>query len=132
MTSQPRLSSEQLLHLLLALLVALFALLVWRLWADYRSVPPLSGGPWVEKSDMPGPRRGALNVSPEVLRPWMTFEYVNRVFGLPPEALREVLRIADPKYPKLTIASFARKAGISADAALAQVAAAIIAASDAR
>ncbi len=79
----------------------------------------------MNKASTSGPGHGALNVSPEVLRPWMTFEYVNRVFGLPPEVLKDALHIADPKYPKLTIASFARKAGISADAAVARVAAVI-------
>lgn len=123
---RPRLSSEQLLHLLLALLVALFVLLVWRLWADYHRVPPLSGGPQsVRSGGLQAPVR-----SPEILRPWMTFEYVNRVFSLSPETLKNALRIADPRYPKLTIASFARKADISADAAIQRIAAVIMAASD--
>src|SRR5579872_7402624 len=35
---------------------------------------------------------------------WMTFDYVNRVFTLPPDYLRSTLNISDSRYPRLTIA----------------------------
>jgi hypothetical protein len=43
-----------------------------------------------------------------VIRTWMTFDYVNRLFVLPPEYLKTQLGITDASYPKLTIGRFAR------------------------
>jgi hypothetical protein len=40
------------------------------------------------------------------IRPWMTFDYVNHLFGLPPAYLQAALGITDPRYPHLTISEF--------------------------
>lgn len=42
-----------------------------------------------------------------IIRPWMTFDYINRVFALPPSYLQAQLGIADPRYPRLTISAYA-------------------------
>ncbi|HUZ92817.1 MAG TPA: hypothetical protein VNG29_02340 [Candidatus Paceibacterota bacterium] len=42
-----------------------------------------------------------------LVRPWMTFDYVNRLFILPPDYLRTRLAIADPRYPHITISGYA-------------------------
>lgn len=34
---------------------------------------------------------------------WMTFDFLNKAFGLPPEYLKNQLDISDKKYPDLTI-----------------------------
>jgi hypothetical protein len=38
---------------------------------------------------------------------WMTFDYIDRVFSLPPAYLKTALSIADRRYPRLTIAEYA-------------------------
>ncbi len=43
-----------------------------------------------------------------LIQPWMTFGYVNKIFNLPEEYLKTTLRIADPHYPSLLIARYAR------------------------
>lgn len=41
-----------------------------------------------------------------VVRSWMTFDYVNKLFGLPQTYLQEQLRITDKNYPRITIGKF--------------------------
>ena len=43
---------------------------------------------------------------------WMTFEYINTVFGLPADYLKDTLHIEDTKYPALTLKRYARKTNI--------------------
>jgi len=40
-----------------------------------------------------------------IIRSWMTFDYVNKLFGLPPEYLQQQLQITNTRYPRLTIGS---------------------------
>jgi hypothetical protein len=42
-----------------------------------------------------------------VIRPWMTFDYINRIFKLPPNYLETDLSISDPHYPRTSISSYA-------------------------
>jgi len=42
-----------------------------------------------------------------VIKPWMTFDYVNKIFALPPTFLKDTFRIADPHYPNLAIDRYA-------------------------
>jgi len=48
-----------------------------------------------------------------VIRPWMTFDYVNHAFGLPADFLKTTFGIADPGYPKLTLSRYAAEEGFS-------------------
>ena len=45
--------------------------------------------------------------------PWMTFDYINRVFALPPQYLQTTLSITDSRYPRLTIEEYAEDAKVS-------------------
>ncbi len=49
----------------------------------------------------------AQHLTPSDIQPWMTFEYVNRVFKLPPEYLKARLSIKDRHYPRLQINHYA-------------------------
>ena len=40
---------------------------------------------------------------------WMTFDYINQLFNLPKDYLKETMNINDPKYPSLTIAQYAKR-----------------------
>ena len=42
------------------------------------------------------------------IRSWMTFDYLNKLFNLPPQYLKTQLAIPDPAYPTLTISKFAK------------------------
>jgi hypothetical protein len=39
-----------------------------------------------------------------LIQPWMTFDYVNHLFALPPSYLQTSLDIRDARYPRLTVA----------------------------
>jgi hypothetical protein len=51
----------------------------------------------------------------------MTFDYMNHVFNLPATYMQTALGITDSHYPRLTIAEYAKEAGLSQPAALIKV-----------
>ena len=52
---------------------------------------------------------------PEIadIQSWMTFDYLNRVFNLPPNYLRETLQIQSVQYPRLSIRGLAKEQNTS-------------------
>ena len=60
-------------------------------------------------------------INVELIENWMTFDYINMSFQLPPQLLRDELHISDPAYPRLSIRRAAKESGISRDVYLAQV-----------
>jgi hypothetical protein len=46
------------------------------------------------------------------IQPWMTFDYVNVVFGLPTDYLKNILGINNPKYPNIRIDRYAKQSNI--------------------
>lgn len=44
---------------------------------------------------------------------WMTFDYVNHLFALPPEYTQIQLGITDTRYPRLTLSEYASDAKLS-------------------
>jgi len=57
---------------------------------------------------------------------WMTFDYLNKIFNLPPNYLQGALNISDKRYPFLTLARYAREDRLNAALVLSEVQAAII------
>jgi hypothetical protein len=52
---------------------------------------------------------------------WMTFDYINRVYDLPPDALRTALRIVNPRYPRISVWRYSRDMGVDLETALTRV-----------
>ena len=42
------------------------------------------------------------------IRSWMTFDYVNKLFGLPPDYLKTTLSVIDVRYPRLSFSAYAK------------------------
>lgn len=42
-----------------------------------------------------------------VIRPWMTFDYINKLFNIPPGYLKNTLSISDSSYPQLSLYGYA-------------------------
>lgn len=59
------------------------------------------------------PRLGIDDVS--AIRPWMTFEFLNRAFGLPDDYLRRMLSVMSDRYPKIPIGKEAKESGVQID-----------------
>lgn len=45
-----------------------------------------------------------------IIRPWMTFDYVNKIFNLPVDYLKTNVPVTDARYPALSLGSYAREA----------------------
>jgi hypothetical protein len=52
-----------------------------------------------------------------VIRSWMTFAYINGLFGLPKDYLKEQLQITNPSYPTETVYDYSNDASFSTTAA---------------
>ena len=52
-------------------------------------------------------------VAVEKIQSWMTFDYLNFVFQLPPAYLKDSLKINDTTYPNLQLNNYANKVHIS-------------------
>ena len=56
-----------------------------------------------------------------IIRSWMTFDYINKLFALPTGYLQTQLQISDAHYPRLTISSYAKTENASTTAFLGEV-----------
>jgi hypothetical protein len=68
-----------------------------------------------------------LMAKPDVasISDWMTFDYLNRIFKLPPTYLKDALAITDARYPRLSIRRYAATDMLNVSAAVEGVQAAI-------
>jgi hypothetical protein len=56
-----------------------------------------------------------------IIRPWMTFDYLNKLFALSPNYLKTQLNISASSYPRLTISGYASAAHLDATTFLIEV-----------
>jgi hypothetical protein len=56
---------------------------------------------------------------------WMTFDYIDYIFSLPPSYLQNALSIHDPRYPHVTIEEYAEDAHLGLNGTLQAVQAAV-------
>jgi hypothetical protein len=50
--------------------------------------------------------------SVDSIQPWMTFDYVNVVYKLPTNYLKQILGISNSKYPNVRIDTYGKQSGI--------------------
>lgn len=61
-------------------------------------------------------RRTPVEVKDVVyIGPWMTFDYVNKLFLLPDDYLKQSLQVTNSKYPFITLGRYAREMNINND-----------------
>ncbi len=64
-------------------------------------------------------RRGPLSPqNANLIQPWMTFDYINHLFNLPPAYLQSELHITDMRYPKLSVGGLAKDDNQTSTAAI--------------
>jgi hypothetical protein len=63
----------------------------------------------------------SYTVQPTTVQAWMTFDYLNRVFALPPNYFQETLGITNPRYPEISIRQYAQDQNIPLPMFLTQV-----------
>ena len=55
------------------------------------------------------------------IAPWMTFDFITRIFHLPSAYLQNALQITDVKYPNISLGTYARAHAIDSASFLAHV-----------
>jgi hypothetical protein len=66
--------------------------------------------------------RGPLDAnSANLVASWMTFDYINHLFALPPQYLQKTLDITDSRYPHLALSEYADDAHLGQATFLAHV-----------
>lgn len=56
-----------------------------------------------------------------LIQGWMTFDYVNKIFNLPPDYLKTSLGISDARYPQEVIFKYAGRAHENVSALVGQI-----------
>jgi hypothetical protein len=107
------------IKLIIAVLAVVLAILFFALYREYRILH------WSEimqshQSFLNALRsRGPLTPQEaDVIQPWITFDYINKIFNLPPDYLRTSLNISDPHYPRITLSRYAAANHTSTNAIL--------------
>ena len=91
----------------------LLCLIVGAWWLDRQDNRP--------QQDEAEYRHWAYSVQPETIEDWMTFNYLNHVFDLPPIYLENILQIQDVRYPNISIRQYAESRHLDDATFLAQV-----------
>ncbi len=89
--------------------VAFFSVIVFTLYAIESNIDATYGlGELAPQNRIhhPNLRRPAA-LEPAAIATWMTFDYLNRIFKLPPEYLKASLSITDARYPRMTVKRYA-------------------------
>ena len=115
------------LKALIVVMAAAVGILCVLLFREYRHLRELDGFAAYEArmaaSFPPGAHTRAPATAQDIpsLQTWMTFDYIDHWFMLPPDYLKTTLAITDDRYPRLTITHWAKDASTTPAAALAQV-----------
>jgi hypothetical protein len=99
-------------HILFAVCALLFAAASVALYVQ-NLVQLYHGGPLdpARRPPLPPPMTGVPHRhqgDPSFVKPWMTFEYINTSFSIPPSYFKEQYAITDPTYPHMTLDAEAR------------------------
>ena len=82
------------------------------LYKQYRYIRQLnyivSHGAWLNGPHVHQPATAGDASSTQA---WMTFDYINHVYMLPDDYMKNALTIQDARYPRLTIAALAKVRG---------------------
>ncbi len=102
--------ADEYIKFTLVLLVIILAALLVAFIKEYSDL---------RKAEVLGPREAFLGAVSRhgpftvndlgIIQGWMTFDYVNKLFGLPSNYLKSNLNISDPHYPRLLIYRYAEK-----------------------
>ena len=91
---------ERAIRVTLIVLSITTAILLAFLVRDYRT----THRPYFSRTHAP---LTASDVS--IIQSWMTLDYVNRIFALPPDMLKTTLSITDARYPRMPVATLLQR-----------------------
>jgi len=104
-------------YILLAVLVALLAILIFLLARDFRIArSSVNFGQnrlnLIELLHRLKQTNSITDKDVDFIDSWMTFSYVDTVFNLPSDYLQNQLKISNSSYPDITLAKYSRNAGL--------------------
>jgi hypothetical protein len=94
---------------IIVVLVAVLCALGYSFWREYQHLShmqALSDARLKFSSLIQGHPVGTADIA--YIAPWMTFDYINNIFKLPPDYLKKKLALNDTRYPRLSIAHLGR------------------------
>lgn len=109
-------------YILLGILMAMFLLLTYFLVREYYALSTfrsIHGKHTAESGRKMRHVLGARDIA--LISPWMTFEYVSRVFDIPVSYIQKQMSIDDTAFPRITLYRYARHKGYEGDAFVGQV-----------
>jgi hypothetical protein len=113
---------ELYLKIIIAIAAGVLVFLSVQLVGEYRHLRRLNyigaHGSFLSASRAHGPISASDASSTQA---WMTFDYINHLFALPSVYLQTSLAITDSRYPRLTIASYAKTQHLDQSTLLMQV-----------
>ncbi len=98
------------IQIVLVLLVLVLLVLVMTFIKEYEGVKKLETlGPHDVFANILNHRGPFTANDVQLIQGWMTFDYVNKIFGLPSNELEMSLNITDVSYPRETLARYAER-----------------------
>ncbi len=85
------------------------AVLAYSLWALIVEFQTFNQGGYLRRQHVRHLQRGVVEFDANKISGWMTFKYINLIFNLPPEYLKNELKITDKRYPDVSIVSLAKR-----------------------
>jgi hypothetical protein len=104
-------NERHLVDWILAALGIILAILLFSLVRQYQTLRRENTPTLRQLWPINTPRNNVSRLAPnnaDFIRSWMTFDYVDKLFDLPPDYLKAKLSISDAAYPKITINKFAK------------------------
>ena len=91
-----------------AVLIAAAALLAYALWSLIVEFQAFKYSGYLRRQRAHHLQRGVAQFDAGKIAGWMTFKYINLIFNLAPEYLKNQLQITDKRYPDLPVDSAAK------------------------
>ena len=104
-------------------LIVLCAVLVRGFHRASQGIPPSSFVSFLSARRLRGP---LPLTDANLIRPWMTFDYIDQLFGLPKEYLKAALGVSDSRYPNLSLSEYQESLATSSASFLSAVKSAVL------
>lgn len=92
---------DTVLRIILVTLTSLLAILCAMLFVEYQHLRELGTSPMHLHS------RALPVTNADFIQSWMTYDYIDHIYALPPGYVKAALSIADSRYPRVSIAQSA-------------------------
>lgn len=100
------------LNILICLSILAIFILYFFIIKDFKKVKNIDSENKIHFNKKISKNKIPININNWNIEPWMTFDYVNKIFNLPTEYLKDNLNIENSRYPKISIRSYIKNKNI--------------------